>query len=94
MSRLSKHLLPHFPIDDIATKRRANYSYLLERVSRLEGIQPLFEPLPPGVVPWVLPLTIGERREMDIALRALGIPAVTWGSVRDPRISAREFPGG
>jgi dTDP-4-amino-4,6-dideoxygalactose transaminase len=92
MSRLSRHLLSHFPLVEIASKRRANYSYLLERVSHLEGAQPLFTPLPSDVVPWVLPLTIGDRREMDIELRALGIPAVTWVSVRDPRISAREFP--
>ena len=40
----------------------------------------------------MLPVTLGDRREMDIELRALGIPAVTWVSVRDPRISAQEFP--
>jgi dTDP-4-amino-4,6-dideoxygalactose transaminase len=45
-----------------------------------------------GVVPWVLPLTIGKRPDAHTALRALGIPAVTWGGVRDPRISATEFP--
>jgi len=92
MSRLSKHLLSCFPLAEIASKRRANYSYLLERISHLDGVRPLFSPLPPAVVPWVLPLTIDNRREMDIELRALGIPAVTWVSVRDPRISAREFP--
>jgi dTDP-4-amino-4,6-dideoxygalactose transaminase len=92
MSRLSKHLLSHFPLVEIASKRRANYSYLLERVSHLEEARPLFTPLPSDVVPWVLPLTIGDRREIDMELRALGIPAVTWVSVRDPRISAREFP--
>lgn len=92
MSRLSKHFLSHFPLAEIASKRRTNYSYLLERVSGLKGVQPLFSPLPAGVVPWVLPLTIQDSPEMDIELRTLGIPAVTWVSVRDPRISAREFP--
>ena len=92
MSRLSKHLVSHFPVEEIAFKRRANYSYLLDRVSRHEGVQPLVEPLPADVIPWVLPLTIGDRQEMDIELRAIGIPAVTWASVRDPRISAHEFP--
>jgi len=92
MSRLSKHLLTHFPILDIVFRRRANYSYLLDRVSRLKGVQPLFEQLSPGVAPWVLPLTIQERPDAHTALRALGIPAVTWGGVRDSRISAREFP--
>lgn len=92
MSRLSKHLLTHFPILNIASRRRANYDRLLERLSRLEGVQPLFERWAPDVVPWVLPLTIGERSDAHTALRALGIPAVTWGGVRDRRISAREFP--
>jgi perosamine synthetase len=92
MSRLSKHLLSRFPLAEIASKRRDNYCYLLERISHLDGVHPLFAPLPPDVVPWVLPLTIDNRREMDIELRALGIPAVTWVSVRDPRISAQEFP--
>ena len=92
MSRLSKHLHGHFPRLKIASKRRANYSGLLERVSRIAGIQPLFERLDPGVIPWVLPLTIGEKPDRHKALRALGIPAVTWGGVRDARISAGEFP--
>ena len=92
MSRLSRYLLGHFSLQDIAAKRRTNYVGLLERVSRLEGVRPLLERLPPGVVPWVLPLTIGESADAHTALRALGIPAVTWGGVRDSRISSREFP--
>jgi perosamine synthetase len=91
MSRLSKLLLSHFRVAEIASKRRSNYSYLLERVSRIEGVEPLFARLPEGVVPWMLPLTIRDRRDMDMNLRVLGIPAVTWGSVRDPRISGRQF---
>ena len=92
MSRLSKLLLPHFPILDVASKRRANYDYLLERAGRLEGVRPMFGQLAPGVVPWVLPVLIGERPDAHKTLRALGIPAVTWGGVRDARISANEFP--
>ncbi|MGA7235519.1 MAG: hypothetical protein WBY44_07560 [Bryobacteraceae bacterium] len=92
MSRLSKYLLPHFPILDIAAKRRANYVYLLEMAGRIEGVQPLFEQLAPDVVPWVLPVLIGERPDAHKRLRALGIPAVTWGGVRDARILASEFP--
>ena len=92
MSRLSKHLLPHFPVQNIAAKRRANYDGLLKRILKLERVQPLFEQLAPGVVPWVLPVTVGERSDAHTQLRALGIPAVTWGGVRDPRISRMEFP--
>lgn len=92
MSRISKHLLGHFPVQNIASKRRANYRRLIERISRFEGVRPLFKQLAPGVVPWVLPLTIEGRPNAHTELRALGIPAVTWGGVRDSRISAREFP--
>lgn len=92
MSRLSRHLLPHFRIESIATKRRANYERLLERVSRLDAVRPLFPRLPPGVVPWVLPVTIGHEAGAHTRLRALGIPAVTWDGVRDSRISAKDFP--
>lgn len=92
MSRLSKHLLAHFSIQDIASRRRANYDALLERIARMKGIRPLFEHLPPGVVPWVLPVTIGQGVGAHTRLRALGIPAVTWDGVRDSRISADDFP--
>jgi dTDP-4-amino-4,6-dideoxygalactose transaminase len=92
MSRLSKHLLTHFPIESIASKRRANYDRLLEKLSGFRCVQPLFEHLAPGVVPWVLPVTIGQLPGAHTRLRALGIPAVTWDGVRDSRISAREFP--
>lgn len=92
MSRLSRHLLPRFPLAQIASKRRANYCCLLEKLSKVNGVQVLFGRLEPGVVPWVFPLTIEERRDAHTALRALGIPAVTWSDVRDPRISAKEFP--
>ena len=92
MSRLSKHLLCHFPISDIASRRRNNYSYLVEKVSLVEGAEPMFPDLPDGVVPWVLPLALGQRPNLHKSMRSLGIPAVTWGAVRHPQISADEFP--
>ena len=92
MSRLSRYLIRHLPIAGIAAKRRANYCSLLEKVSRIAGVQPLYRELPAGVVPWILPLTLGKASDGLMALRALGIPAVTWGDVRDSRISARDFP--
>jgi dTDP-4-amino-4,6-dideoxygalactose transaminase len=92
MSRLSRQLLPHFSVGDIASKRRANYQWLVERLSEFKEVRFLCQQLDADVVPWVLPLTIGEASATHLALRALGIPAVTWGGVRDPRISAGEFP--
>lgn len=92
MTRISRYLLAHFPIESIASKRRANFERLLEKVTRLDGVRPLFDRLVPGVVPWVLPAAIGQKPAAHTRLRALGIPAVTWDGVRDSRISAKEFP--
>lgn len=92
MSRLSRYLLRRFPIRSMACKRRANYHYLLEKISSIQGVRLLYRQLAPDIVPWVFPLTIGDRTDAHTRLRALGIPAVTWGGVRDPRISPREFP--
>ena len=94
MSRLSKHFVFAFlNIGGRLTAQSGNYTYLLERVSGLEGVHPVFPELPCGVAPWVLPLTLGDTPNLHRVLRALGIPAVTWGGVRHPRILANEFPG-
>jgi hypothetical protein len=92
MSRLSRVLLPHFRLDEIASKRRANYQWLVERLAEFPEVRPVSKQLTAGVVPWVLAFTIGDRSDAHMALRAQGIPAVTWGGVRDRRISAGEFP--
>jgi len=91
MSRLSKHLFRHFPLQEIATKRRENYTRLIEKLRRYKDVRPLHEELGEGVTPWVLPVTIGERADAHTRLRALGIPAVTWGGVRDARIREGDF---
>jgi len=92
MSRLSRCLLPHFPLLDIASKRRANYQWLVEKLAGLKEVRPVCRQLAGDVVPWVLPVTVGETNDAHKSLRTLGIPAVTWGEVRDQRISASEFP--
>jgi len=92
MSRLSRSLLPHFRLSEIASKRRSNFAALLERLAPVEGVRPVCDGLAPGVIPWVLPVTIGEGPGAHKSLRALGVPAVTWGEVRDRRILARDFP--
>jgi perosamine synthetase len=93
MSRMSRLLLPHFSIQVIAAKRRNNYLYLQTKLSLVNGVRLLFQGLPEGVVPWVLPMFLEGLSNAHQSLRALGIPAVTWGGVRHPGISPVEFPG-
>lgn len=93
MSRMSRLLLHHFSVQVIAAKRRNNYLYLQTKLSAVNGVRLLFQSLPDRAVPWVLPMFLEGLPNAHQSLRALGIPAVTWGGVRHPGISPVEFPG-
>jgi len=92
ISRLSRVLLEHCELERIIAKRRENYVNLQHRLAALRGIRLLFDNLPAGACPWVLPLFLEEMPNGHLLLRKLGIPAVTWGGVRHPGISSAEFP--
>lgn len=91
-SRASRWIAAHSDTAAISAKRRENYLFLLEAVSRLPGVTPLFPTLPAGVCPWVFPvffdnLTDGHRR-----LRERGIPAASWDLVRPPSVPRGVYP--
>lgn len=92
ISRVSRVLLKHCLLNRIIAKRRANYSYLLQQVSHLQWVRPLFENLPVGVCPWVCPIFFADMPNGQFPLRKRGIPAASWGGVRPPSISSSEFP--
>jgi perosamine synthetase len=92
ISRLSRVLLKHFAIEKIIARRRENYLFLQQRLSHLKGIKLLFDDLPIGVCPWVLPLFLENMPNSHVLMRKMGIPAVSWGGVRYPKISSAEFP--
>jgi perosamine synthetase len=92
ISRLSRLMLEHCEVERIIAKRRGNYGYLQHRLAELRGIRLLFDDLPAGACPWVLPLFLEEIPNGHLFLRKLGIPAVTWGGVRHPGICSAEFP--
>jgi perosamine synthetase len=92
MSRASRLFFPHFSLARIGSKRRDNYLYLQAKLSMIGGVRSLHEELPASIVPWMFPVFIGESPNMHRSLRQLGIPAVSWGDVRHPRFSSRDFP--
>jgi perosamine synthetase len=92
ISRLSRVLLEHCELERIIAKRRGNYVYLRHKLAEIRGIRLLFDELPAGTCPWVLPLFLEEMPNGHLLLRKLGIPAVTWGGVRHPGICSAEFP--
>jgi perosamine synthetase len=92
MSRASRWIMTHSDIPAIIQRRRSNYFALLDELSKIAGVTPLFPFLPPDVCPWVFPLFLDGLRNAHLLLREKRIPAVTWGGVRDPEITKELFP--
>jgi hypothetical protein len=55
-------------------------------------MRPLHDALPQDACPWVFATRFEGINEAHVALRKLGIPAATWGSVRPPDICSEHFP--
>lgn len=92
MSRLSRWILDHSNVSEIVEKRRRNYEFLQERLTRIAGIRPLHSRLPVGVCPLVFPVFFEAFPNAHLSLRQLGIPATTWGFVRYSGIESGVFP--
>jgi dTDP-4-amino-4,6-dideoxygalactose transaminase len=80
MSQVSRRLMavlgPRF--DTLVEKRRHNYAFLADGMSRHHEVELLFPSLPDGVCPQVLPLLVGDQERVRVGLKAHGIPAGTW----------------
>lgn len=72
----------------IVALRRRNYVHLAGLLGKLRNARPLFSDLPPGVVPYVLPLYVDEPSKSYPALRNAGVPIFRWDDVwpETPRI--------
>lgn len=92
MSRLSRLLLSHSDIAAVMETRNRNYRYLARALANLDSVRLLHPELPDGVCPWVLPLFFESVPQAHLRLRALGIPAATWGGVRHPRVTRAQYP--
>jgi dTDP-4-amino-4,6-dideoxygalactose transaminase len=92
MSRVSRWIARSSDLSAVISKRRENYFYLHRALSSMEGIQIPFSDLPVDSAPWVFPVFFEGIQEAHLALRARGIPAVTWGGVRHPSIPRDAFP--
>jgi dTDP-4-amino-4,6-dideoxygalactose transaminase len=92
MSRISRWVFEHSDFLSIMAKRRENYHFLRRELSSMPGIRMVFPDAGAEHCPWVLPLIFEGVEHAHIALRARGIPAVTWGGVRHPSLSRDAFP--
>lgn len=92
ISRWSRRIMGNVSVQEVAERRRANYAALVKLLGSVKGVQCLFPDLGADVCPWVCPVIVPDRTDLHVQLRALGIPAATWGGVIHPSLPAREFP--
>lgn len=75
----SVHILERFDLADAAARRRENACRLLERLSGVPVLAPLFHGVDPGVVPAFLPVRAQRRDRLLAELAGCGVLAgVHW----------------
>lgn len=89
-SRLTEHLLRVQDVTGLVSRRRRNYTFLLQQLRDLAP--PLFDTLPHGVVPLCYPLLVDDNRWFMEQLVARGIEAVDFWREGHPACPTRDFP--
>ena len=92
MSRLSRWVKAHSDVPAIVQARRDHYRYLQDRLMKISGVSLLHSCLPDGACPWILPLVFDGITDAHLALRRMGVPAVTWGGVRPASLRSENYP--
>ena len=82
MTRASAWIRDRSDLTAVAEARRRNWQALAERLPAEVQMGLGGSGLPPGVVPWVLPLRLDRAAEPCPSLRKMGIPAAAWSGVR------------
>lgn len=92
MSSISRRILKRTNIAKVIEKRRRNYDHLRNAVESMGGVTALYPILPENICPWVFPLLVHRVKDLQLILRARGIPATTWGGVIHPSLNMEQFP--
>lgn len=73
ISDLARKTVERLDIGIIREKRRANYQALLEAVSQIEDVRPLFPKLPEGTCPLFFPIEVEEAVNVQAMLARMGV---------------------
>jgi perosamine synthetase len=92
MSRVSRWVFERSDVPSILAKRQENLAFFRREFSSSKGIRLLCGANGTGHSPWVAPLIFEGVENAHLALRARGIPAVTWDGVRHPAVPRGMFP--
>ena len=81
-------------VDAIAGRRCANYRTLASLLAGISGIDVPFPEVPPGSIPWVLPIRIDQPESCASSLWAAGVGAFLWpGFELIAGVDWTQFPG-
>lgn len=92
MSKISSAIIDGAEFSDIKMRRRANFSYLLERIGPDERFQLPIRSLPDGVCPLLFPVIVEERDRIYRELKERGHTGYDWWGGFHPAVPWDEFP--
>jgi hypothetical protein len=92
MGRLSRNLLKFLDYESIARRRRANYTWLTNRLAGT-GVALVREDLPAGAVPLFLPILVEDKFGTVAALAQAKVEAVPVWGIHHRYLPRGKFPG-
>jgi dTDP-4-amino-4,6-dideoxygalactose transaminase len=94
LSGLSRALAVRVDPQQVVQVRRAAYQYLEHSLASVDGAQPVFPSLPPGVSPFCFPMYVDDRDSLQDWLLRRGIHArVYWDVAELPDGAISAEPG-
>jgi dTDP-4-amino-4,6-dideoxygalactose transaminase len=80
-SGISKYIMNRLDVENIKSKRRFNYKYILNNIPVNEFVMPAFDSLPEGVCPLGFPVKIkyGLRDHVKNSMSSMGIETYIFG---------------
>ena len=87
MSRISEFILRHSEIDGNCEGRRHNYRFIVDALSTVPGMRPLFSELPDGTIPLVVPIIVNEPDRLFPALKRARVPIWRFGEYLHPSVT-------
>ena len=76
---LSRRILESSNFPQVAARRRENFQRYNQLLQSTNQMQVLFPELPPETCPWVFPVLLNQRDEIDHVWRASGVALHTFG---------------
>ena len=79
MPGLARRMLESSSFSEISHQRRDNFNHYGQFLNDLQGMTVLYRVLPKATCPWVFPVLLNHRDEIDYRWRDMGVALYTFG---------------